>query len=241
MRAATLLPGVVTLLALIAAGCDDPGPQPETAKAPEVKKVPAGKNVTVEIQGEKRRVLIDAKVCMRDGQLEQFLTRKGTKEHEAVLAADVDARDIHKALLACKALAGSPVEFDPKYKPASGTVIKVSVQWEEKGKLRTEPAQKWVTHGMSKKDLVHDWVFAGSRFVQHPEPGKPDLYLANDGDLICVSNFPSALLDLPVNSPSFDPDRVYVTNTDRIPPRDTPVVVILEPVPDAKKPEKNGR
>ena len=40
----------------------------------------------------KRRVLVNAEVCLREGQLELFLCRKQTKEHEAILAADVDAR-----------------------------------------------------------------------------------------------------------------------------------------------------
>src|SRR4051812_48236590 len=73
---------------------------PATAPAATpTKKVEVGKNVALEVQGERRRVLVQAYVCLRQGQLEQFLTRKRTKEHEAVLAADVDARDIHTALI----------------------------------------------------------------------------------------------------------------------------------------------
>lgn len=236
----SLLCGVLFLF-LVGCDADDPRPTDRGKPAVEAKKVPAGKNVTLEIQGDRRRVLLQAEVCLREGQLEQFLTRKGTKEHEAILAADVDARDIHKALLATGAEAGSPVQFVPQYKPAKGTVVKVSVQWEEKGKLRTEAAQRWIRHAMSKKDLMHDWVFGGSRFVKDPEGVRPEYYLAQDGDLICVSNFESALLDLPVNSPAMDADRVYIANSDRIPPKETKVVVILEPIVEAKKAEKEEK
>src|SRR5205809_245610 len=38
-------------------------------------RVPLAKNVTLEIEGKKRRVLIESKVCLRQGQLEQLLTR----------------------------------------------------------------------------------------------------------------------------------------------------------------------
>ena len=232
----------VVVLSLNAAGCDgEPPAAPNGPKGPEVKKVAAGKNISLEIQDARRRVLIQARVCLREGQLEQLLTRERTKEHEAILAADVDGRDVHKALLAAGAEPGAPVEFAPDYKPASGTPIKVFVQWEEKGKLRTEPAQKWLQHAISKKDLAHQWVFAGSRFVKDPEGQRPDYYLANDGDLICVANFPSALLDLPVNSPADDNDRAYVAHTARIPPKDTKVTVILEPAPGAKKPDKQEK
>ncbi len=238
-RTSPLLGALLLLSSL--AGCDGDATQRETAKAPEVKTVPAGKNVTLQIQGDKRRVLLQARVCLREGQLEQLLTRRQTKEHEAVLAADIDGRDVHKALLAAGAEPGSPVQFAPKYKPASGTRVNVFVQWEEKGKLKTEPAQKWILNGMTKKDMTHHWVFAGSRFVKDPDGERPDYYLANDGDLICVANFESALLDLPVNSSSRDEDRAWVAHTERIPPKDTKVVVILEPVPDVKKADKSEK
>jgi hypothetical protein len=59
--------------------------------------------------------------------------------------------------------------------------------------------------------------------------------MANDGDLICVANFESAMLDIPVNSPASDDHRAFIANTERIPPLGTPVRVILEPVLQQKK------
>jgi len=240
-----LLPGALcTCLMLVGLGCEGDGtPQggPETKKAPEIKKVPAGKNITFCIQGDKRFVQVECVVCLREGALEQLLTRKGTKEHEAILAADIDARDLHKALLTTGAEPGSPVQYQPRFKAPTGPTVKVSVQWEEKGKLRTEPAQKWVMNAMTNKELKSDWVFAGSRFVKAFDEGKPDYYLANDGDVVCVANFESALLDLPFNSSKADAERSFVAFTERIPPKDTKVILILEPVlekKDAKPTEK---
>jgi len=129
------------------------------------------------------------------------------------------------------------VQYQPKFKAPTGPTVKVSVQWEEKGKLRTEPAQKWVMNGTTKKELNSDWVFAGSRFVKNFDEGKPDYYLANDGDVICVANFESALLDLPFNSSKADAERSFVAFTERIPPKDTKVSLILEPVLDKKEPK----
>lgn len=224
-----VLLGLLTTAFLVRGG-DGPAAAPEAKKAPEVKKVPAGKNVTLLIQGDKRSVQIDSTVCLREGPLEQLLTRRGTKEHEAILTADIDARDVHKALLLTGVEPGSPVVYQPKFKPPTGPTVKVFVRWEEKGKLRTEPAQTWVQNAMTKKALDSDWVFAGSRFVKNFDEGKPDFYLANDGDVICVANFESALLDLPFNSSKADAERSFVAFTERIPPRDTKVSLILEPV-----------
>jgi hypothetical protein len=80
-------------------------------------------------------------------------------------------------------------------------------------------------------------VFGGSRFVPHPEgPAKPPIYAANHGDLICLCNMDTAMLDLPVLSPKSFDSRTYEANTDKVPPKDTPVEVILEPVaPLARK------
>ena len=240
-RTSLFLPTLAVLSLTLVAGCEAE-PARTTAPAsglpaapapppPEIRKVPVGKNVFLEIQGDRRRVLVDSVVCLREGPLEQLLTRARTKEHEAILAADCDARDIHKALLAAGATPGSPVQFQPRFKPPTGTAVKVLLRWEDKGQLRTESARKWIMQGEHKSDLAHDWVFAGSRFLPDPDKQRPDYYMANDGDLVCVANFEGALLDLPLESSSHDSDRFFLANTPRIPPRDTRVTVVLEPVP----------
>src|SRR5262249_11998582 len=100
---------------------------PPAAHAQETKKVPIvpGK-ITLEVEDGKRRVLVETKVCLRQGQLEQLLTRSRTKEHESILVVDVDVRELHKALLLAGAEAGSPVKFQPKFSPPSGSTIKVT-------------------------------------------------------------------------------------------------------------------
>jgi hypothetical protein len=234
--------GLLALAAGVLVGCDlesrpakrASGGQPAPAPA-AAKKVEVGKNVFLEIRGGKRRVLVNAYVCQQKAPLEQLLTRKLTKEHEAVLAADVDARHIHAALIAAGAAPGHPVQYQP-YKPATGTVIKVFVRYKDKdNKEVTLPAQKWVRHARTKKDLEYDWVFAGSRLDPPPEPKLPPLYEANSGDVICVANFDTALMDLPIASTQADAELEFEANADRVPARGTPVTVILEPVRARKK------
>ena len=220
--------GVIAILVTMQAhGLRPVGSQTTTSKRVEVSK-----NVVLEIDGDKRRVLINAYVCFRQGQLEQLLTRKGTKEHEAIVAADVDARAIHSALILAKAEPGKPVQFRPKFQPPTGTVIKVFVEYKDKdNKLVRVPAQQWVRTAKDKKDLAYDWVFAGSGFFPDPsDKTRPPYYMANDGDVICVANFDTAMLDLPIESTKDNDDLVFEAHTERIPALQTPVVVILEPV-----------
>jgi hypothetical protein len=240
-----LLPALAGVSLLWAVGCEGAAEREEARareaekqaeKPAEVKKALIGPNVFLEVQGKRRRVLVSASVCLREGALELLMCRKNTKEHEAILTADVNALDVHKALIAAGAAEGAPARFRPKYRPATGTAIKVSLTYDDKGKSVTVPAQSWVKNMKDGKTLDTDWVFAGSQLVDNPlDPKGGKLYLANDGDLVCVANFETALLDIPVESSKDDADRVFVAFTDRIPPLETKVVVVLEPVPAPKK------
>jgi hypothetical protein len=223
-------------------GCDSSSsdreePKPKAAAAePEAKKTLLGPNVFLEVQGKRRRVLISSEVCLRKGALELFLCRKESKEHESIVHADVDGRDVHKALLAAGAEPGSPVQYVPKFSPPRGTSIKIGVEYEEKGKLVRKNAREWVKYSATGKDLDVDWVFAGSLLISDPlDTTKPKIYLANGGDMICVSNFEDAMLDLPINSSKDNAELSFEANTERIPALGTKVVVTLEPVATAKK------
>ena len=100
----------------------------------------------------------------------------------------------------------------------------------------TVPAREWIKEHKTGKPLATDWVFGGSKLVPNPEGiGKPDYYVANYGDVICVCNMDSALLDLPVESPKKFDIRAYEAATSAIPDAGTKVTVVFEVVPDAPK------
>ena len=183
---------------------------------PEVKTVKVGNNVTLEVEGDKKRVLIESEVCLRQGQLEQLVTRKQKKEHEAILAADADARHIQAALLLTGIKPGSTVKFQPKFAPPTGPQINVTLRYEEKGKTITVPAKDWLRVSKEKKLPKYEWVFAGSKLVPGVNPDDPPYFLANDGDLICVSNFESALIDLNIESSKENNNLTFEADTDKI-------------------------
>jgi hypothetical protein len=216
---------------------------PDNASTVADKK-PLGKDLWFQKQGDHRRVLIDARVCLREGKygLECLLCRSHTKEHESILSTAADARAIHFGLLAAGATPGSPVQYVEKNKqyeiiPPSGARIKVTLQYEEKGKLMRVPAQEWVRDGKTQKKLDCDWVFAGSQFYQDPEQkDKPPVYLAAaDGAYICTTNVTTAMLALPINSSNTPEERTFEPFTEHIPPLDTKVTIILEATPEKGK------
>jgi hypothetical protein len=240
----------MTLSALV--GCDasekaePPAPAPEKPKeAPkpvEGKRTPVNQEKTLFLEvlpDGRRRVVLEAAVCLREGPLEQLMCRKHTKEHEAILHTPVNAEEIHRLLVVAKAAPGAPVKYQPEFKAASGTTIKIWLEYQDKGEKKVVDAKEWIRNVKTMKPLHIDWVFAGSRFFQDPEdPKKKPIYTANGGDVICVSNFPDAMLDLPINSPKDNSDLAFEAWTDRIPARDTKVMVVLEPVLEEKKDKK---
>lgn len=78
------------------------------------------------------------------------------------------------------------------------------------------------------QEMQARWVFAGSGFYKDEDSGK-EYYLAEDGDLICVANFPGATIDVAVQSTSQGDDLMFEAWTERIPPRETPVTIELIP------------
>src|SRR6516164_11158489 len=49
-------------------------------KTADAKKVEVGKNVWLLLDGDKRKVMVQAEVCLREGMLEHLMCRQRTKE-----------------------------------------------------------------------------------------------------------------------------------------------------------------
>jgi hypothetical protein len=176
---------------------------------------------------KEKRVAVGGQVCLTRGFLEMFACPRGTKEHESIVSLNSKAYPIHAGLLAIGAKPGHPVKYQPEYIPAEGPVIQVLVQWkDDQGQTRVVPAQHWVRHVKTGKQMPYDWVFAGSGFWRDEFTGE-ETYYAEGGEVICLSNFGTAMLDLPVASSQDNSQLLFQAFTERIPERETPVTLIL--------------
>ena len=175
----------------------------------------------------RKALFIDGRVALREGPpLEMFACPANTKEHESVVAVYVKPRAVHAGLLLLGAKVGHPVRFDP-YTHATGTKIDILVTWkDEDGRTHKMPAQNWVRSIATKERLKHPWVFGGSGMWKDETTGETG-YKADSGDFICVSNFETATLDLPISSSAAKSDLSYEAFTENIPPRGTPVRLVL--------------
>lgn len=191
------------------------------------------------IDAARKRVVLVGNVCLREGQLEMLVCPASTKEHESVLSVPVDAYKVHAALLAVGAEPGHPARFLPVYQPARGTTVEVWLFWTgEDGQRKRCRAQDWVRYAGTQKTLEYAWVFGGSGFWKDDSTGTLH-YQAEAGDLICVSNFPTAMLDLPIASSDKAGQLFFEPYTERIPPLGTPVSIVLKPVLEEKQAPKS--
>jgi len=192
------------------------------------------------IDNQEKLVIVSGRICLTRGLLEMFACPKGMKEHESVVATYPLAMYVHQALLLIGVNPGRTVQWEPEYKPAEGPKIQVECwYYNEKNELVKQNAKEMVKLVSDGSPLKIDWVFGGSKFIVDPD-GR-ELYAANGGELICLSNFSSAMIDLPIPSTAEAGGLLFEANTEKIPPLDTPVLLVLKPeVPPATEKSSEG-
>jgi hypothetical protein len=234
------IPAAVLLLALPALVAASPGFAADPAESaappaatpdrhPELKRLAPQEDVWVDVA--KKEVVVGCRIAMAEGPIEVFACPEKTKEHEAIVATRSSARIIHAGLLAIGLDPGSPVSFDPVYAAASGPAVAIRMRWKDAaGTPQESRAQDWIRNAETGKSLAADWVFAGSTFWKDPQDGR-QYYQADGGDLVCVSNFPTATLDLPLESSQSNEALLFEAFAGRVPPHGTDVEMILSAKP----------
>jgi hypothetical protein len=194
---------------------------------PELKRLSKTDEIWLDLPG--KRVVVGGKIALSEGEIEVFACPKSSKEHEAIVATNCPARLVHAGLLAIGLEPGNPVSFDPAYVPAKGPKVAVLVRWKDAdGGWQEKRAQDLIRNTKTGQPLDADWVFAGSGFWRDPADGT-EHYQADGGDMICVSNFPGAMLDLTIESSDANEALLFQAFEGRVPPRGTAVELILSP------------
>lgn len=222
---------VLALLVLShAARAVEPAAPPAAAdRHPEFKRLSPSEEVWIDAGG--KRVIVGGEIAVDRGPIEYFACPHGTKEHESIVSTRSTARIVHVALLAIGLMPGKPVSFDPDYVAATGPAVRVTMRWnDEAGAVRELPAQEWVRDNRTGKPMREQWVFAGSAFWTDPSDGR-EYYQADGGDLVCLSNFPTAMLDLPIESSQSNEALLFEAFEGRVPRKGTAVEMILSAAP----------
>ena len=231
ITAASLLTGIA--LALGARAGDAPTP----AK-PVVRQVSPGVYEVGKVRLDQKALSISfpGKLNMKRGLLEYLLVNPKGSAHESLLATDVEANDIHVAMLLLGAKGGAitaaapPAQLDAQYfrtaPKLTGDTVFITVKWKEKDVEKTVPIERWLVNA-ERKPIEHGaWIYNGSMLYE----GR---FLAQaDGNLIALVTSPTALMNNPRKGN--DNDQMWNVNEETTPGESTPVEIIFKLVPPSE-------
>lgn len=198
---------------------------PEGNRHPELIRLSPREEVWID--RDRKEVVVGGKIALDEGAIEVFACPAGTKDHEAIVATKSSAKLVHAGLLAIGLEPGRPSEMHPTFRPAEGPTVDIRLRWRDaEGTMHERLAREVVRNVLTGEPLAADWVFVGSHFFRNPETGE-DVYLADGGDFICVSNFPGATLELPLESTQENGELMFEVFEGRVPAPGTPVELVL--------------
>tara|TARA_R110002072_G_C7978996_1_gene536118 strand:+ start:139897 stop:141192 length:1296 start_codon:yes stop_codon:yes gene_type:complete len=114
------------------------------------------------------------------------------------------------------------------YGPMTDEELAECLKMSSDGKFQA--AMKQFHKDGQERPMIADWVFVGSGFYEDGDA--PKQYLAEGGYMICVANFPMAMLDVSTPSDSNGTESLtYEAASEQIPPRGSEVMVELVPRP----------
>jgi len=226
--------GIFSMIVILLASCRAGAQATRPASRP-ARRIITLKHLLIDL--ETRRVTLDAEVCLRKGMLEFLLCKAGTKEHESILRTSATGADLHAALLSLGLRAGKPARWSGRGKeavflPPQGAGLKISLRYNDSaGKARRVDAGRWLASAAGRSvDPPAQWIFVGSDIL--PDN---DYWADLDGGIVSVANFASAVIDVPFASSSSNKLLEFTANTPQVPPLETQVKVIFEPVDGARK------
>lgn len=182
------------------------------------------------IDTQAKEVIVGGRVCLTQGPLEMFICPESTKEHESIISANALSSEIHAALLAIGANPGKTASWNPEYRPAFGPQIEIELMWRDAktNEVVKMSARDWIRNFKTKKRMEANFVFGGSIFDVNDNTGER-YYLGDSGELVCLSNFSTATIDISVASSQDNMDLLYEAFSENIPPIGTQVYAVLKP------------
>ena len=180
------------------------------------------------VNTQAKQVMVRGRICLQAGPLEMFACPGRTKAHESVIATEAKASEIHASLILLGFDPGKPVQWDPKYTPVEGPSVKILVRWKQGDQTVEVDAKEMVKLVGTDETLKQDWVFGGSQIYVDNVSGE-NIYYADAGEMVCLSNFSTAMLDVPMKSSDAAGGLLFEANKDKIPPRNTKVYMVFVP------------
>jgi hypothetical protein len=206
---------------------------PAKAQAPPTTAPAAtGKLQHVRVDARNHRVEVDCEALAVDMPLEFFCVMSGGNEYESVLRTPAKPSDIHLALLMLGLTPGGNVHFDQatqKWLPPFGPALNISCRYTLNGKEVTIPAWKMMRSVKDQSTMpAMTWCFCGSKVTDG------GVYAADETSYaVSIVNFEYTLIDIPTLASNANETLQWERDPNVMPPKGTPVVMILEPADHA--------
>jgi len=175
-------------------------------------------------------VEVDAKIILRQGQLELFAYSKAPtpKEHETILLLAARPLHIYQALGLIGLVPGKPLSHNWETNETtlpSGDGVDVLVRYKVDGRDVERSACDWMRDAARDRPMeTTHWLFTGSA-----RDAKGRFRADIDGTVVTIVNFDTSLLSLPDSHSESNADLWLVANTEAIPSVGTRVTLILRP------------
>jgi hypothetical protein len=167
---------------------------------------------------------IDAQPQLK-GAIEYVITMPRGKTYESLFeSAPIDAMKLFEAI---KKIGAKPGHAANESATAEGDKLKISVEWKDGDKTRTEPIEAFIYDEQTKKTLEKSaWIFAGSKEGYVPELDAMGLMVVSSKNLMGLyQGDPTPLITNP--TPIITGHR-YKANKELLPKEGTPVKIIIE-------------
>lgn len=221
-----------------------------TAASPPARSEGAAKDVIITtlpgivVDTKAREVRLKGTMLRPEGPLELFVCSEHTREHESAIVVQAKPSNVTFALALLDLPPGQPGYTTPggAFSPPAGDVLEILVRYavetteggSKHPETREVPAWKLLKLAGSETvlDRPIDWVYVG-------QPDARALRAADHGGtVVCLSNFPEAVIDVPFESTSVNANLLYDLNRRDAPPAGTPVELVIRPTGRRIQPRK---
>jgi hypothetical protein len=164
--------------------------------------------------------------------MEYFLVSTWGKVHESILRTESQPYRMHVGMLLLGAKgagtndeqrieAPAPFVSHPSEMRVPGDRITIEIRWRIKGKEIRRRAEELIYNIQKKSTLARgNWVYNGSFLDENT-------FLAQrEGSAISLVTDPEALINY--TGPGHDNDSVWIANTNRLPPSNVPLEVVIK-------------
>ncbi|MBE3070302.1 MAG: hypothetical protein IMZ66_08705 [Planctomycetes bacterium] len=232
MRYAAWIGLALMAVASAAPAAETPTEAPAPAKDVIIRTLPG-----IVVDTKAREVRLEGTVCLQRGALELFVCSQNSREHESVIVVKAKPSHVTFALSLLGLAPGKPgfATEGGAFSPPAGEMLDVAARFKgPDGKDVEVPAWRLMCLAGSDEglDRAIEWVYVG-------RPEEAAMRAADrEGTVVCLSNFTEAVIDVPFESTSVNASLLYMANPKVVPPRGTPVELIIRPAGKRIEPVK---